>query len=90
MRSTFVAGEPEIDGSAVIVRVVVEDPALEDTGGIFVCRMTGYDAVSVERFPVGATASADGELRVEAADAAVRYALENRDQFDALFARLEQ
>ena len=88
MRTSSVVDEPEFDGQAVILRVVVEDPDVGEEGGVFVCRMTGYDDVAVESFPLGNTPSSDAESRVDAAAAARRYALENREQFDALFASL--
>jgi len=88
MRTTAVVGEPEIDGEHVIVRIAVEDPAQEDTGGLFVCRLRDYGDVSVETFPRGLTPPSEGEYRAEAAAAAIRHALENRELFDELFAQL--
>src|SRR5882672_3963823 len=88
MKRVSVVSEPEIDGGAVVLRVIVEDEALPDQGGVFVCRMKDYGSITVERFPRGQTPSSEGEDRVEAAAAAMRHALDNRDQFDALFARL--
>jgi hypothetical protein len=89
MRQVSVVGEPEIEDEAVVLRVVVEDPALADEGGVFVCRMRDYGTIAVEAFPRGLTPSSDGEFRVEAAHVAMRHALENREQFDALFAKLQ-
>ena len=88
MRTTAIVDEPEIDGDAVIVGVIVEDPDLPDQGGVFVCRLTSYDDVAVETFPRGQTPPSEGESRVEAATAARAYATENRDLFDGLFANL--
>jgi hypothetical protein len=84
-----VVGDPEIEDGAVIVRVIVEDPAREDDpGGVFICRMTGFDEITVETFPRGVTPSSDGEHRADAAEAAAKFARSNREQFKELFARL--
>jgi hypothetical protein len=88
MRTASVVSEPELEDDAVVLRVVVEDPASENPGGVFVCRMRDYGTIAVETFPRGQTPPSEGEHRVEAASAAMRHALENREQFDALFARL--
>jgi hypothetical protein len=88
MRTASVVSEPELEDGAIVLRVVVEDPALEDPGGVFVCRLKDYGTITVETFPRGQTPSSDAEHRVEAAAAALRHAIDNRDQFDALFARL--
>ena len=89
MRSANVESEPEIEDDAVVLRVVVEDPALEDSGGVFVCRLKGFGDVSVERFPRDQGPAPDGRLRALAAMAAVEHALENHDVFEALFAKLK-
>ena len=88
MKTTAIVGEPEVEGDVVVLRVVVEDPAETDSGGVFLCRMKDYGTISVESFPVGQTPSSRGEDRVDAAAAAMRYALENRNRFDALFAEI--
>jgi hypothetical protein len=87
MKTTSIVGEPELENGTVVLRVSVEDPAEPTAGGVFVCRLTDYASVSVETFPAGQTPSSSGEDRVEAAAAAMRYALENQSQFDALFER---
>ena len=88
MKTAAIVGEPEIDGSAVVVRVAVEDTVDPNAGGVFLCRMTDYGSVAVEAFPSGDTPSPSGADRVEAAAAAMRYAVDNGGQFDALFASL--
>ena len=40
MRTSAIVGEPEFDGESIILRVIVEDPDVENEGGVFVCRMT--------------------------------------------------
>ena len=88
MKNATVEGQPEIDGDAVVLRVVVEVPELEDTGGIFLCRMKGFGDTSVERLFRDLAPSADGRLRSLAAMAALEYAASHHDQFESLFARL--
>jgi hypothetical protein len=88
MRTTVVVGEPEIEGDVVVLRVAVEDAAETDSGGVFLCRMKDYGTISVESFPAGQTPSSRGEDRVDAAAAAMRFALENRNRFDELFAEI--
>jgi hypothetical protein len=88
MKTAAIVAEPEIDAGAVVVRVAVEDTVDPDAGGVFLCRMTNYGSVSVELFPPGDTPSASGADRVEAATAAMRYAVDNTARFDALFASL--
>ena len=89
MRHTVIEGDPEIEDDAVVLRVVIEDPALEDSGGIFICRLRGFGDVSVERFPRDQGPTPDGRLRAQAAVAAVEYAVEHHDAFETLFAKLE-
>jgi riboflavin-specific deaminase-like protein len=86
--SANVVSEPEIDAGTVVLRVVVENPAGPDTGSVFVCRMRGFDDVAVEAFPEGFAPGSPGEDRAAAAEAVKRYALENRERFEALFAQL--
>ena len=88
MRTTAVVGEPEIEGDVVVLRVIVEDTGDSNSGGVFLCRMKDYGSISVETFPVGQTPSSQGEDRVDAAAAAMRYALDNQNRFDSLFAQL--
>ncbi len=89
MPSVSVVGDPEIEDGAVIVRVIVEDPTrADDPGGIFICRLTAFDEVAVETFPRGQTPSSDGEHRADAAEAALKFARSNREQFKELFAKL--
>jgi hypothetical protein len=88
MRTANVVDPPEIEDDAVVVRVAVEDPAREDSGGVFICRLRDYGNVTVETFPRGLTPSSDAEYRVEAAAAALRHMLDNRELYDELFARL--
>ena len=88
MRTTAIVGEPQIEGDVVVLRVAVEDSAESDSGGVFLCRMKDYGTISVESFPAGQTPSSSGADRVDAAAAAMRYALDNQNRFDALFAEL--
>lgn len=90
MRQISVVSEPEIEDDAVVLRVVIEDPSQEDSGGIFVCRLRGFGNVTVERFPRDQAPSADGALRAAAAVAAMEHAVSNNDAFQALFAKLEE
>jgi hypothetical protein len=89
MKHAVVESEPEIEDDAVVLRVVVEDPAAEDSGGVFVCRLRGFGNIAVERFPRDQAPVADGRLRAMAAITAVKYALENHDLFEALFVKLQ-
>jgi hypothetical protein len=88
MRHANVEGDPEIEDDAVVVRVVIEDPSLEDSGGVFVCRLRGFGDVTVERFPRDVGPTPDGKLRALAAITAVEYAVQNHDTFEPLFAKL--
>ncbi|HVW23967.1 MAG TPA: hypothetical protein VHC69_01270 [Polyangiaceae bacterium] len=88
MKTAAIVGEPEVDGDTVVVRVAVDDTVDSNAGGIFVCRMTDYGSISVESFPPGDAPWPSGADRVEAATAALHYALDNSEQFDALFASL--
>lgn len=88
MKTAAIVGEPEIDVDAVVVRVAIEDTVDPNAGGVFLCRMTDYGSVAVEPFPPGDTPSPSGADRVEAASAAMRYAVDNSAHFDALFAAL--
>ena len=91
MSQATVVSEPEIDSGAVVVRVVVEnasDVDDDDTGSVFVCRLRGFDDVAVETFPEGQAPGLSGEYRATAAQAAQQYALDNRERFEELFARL--
>jgi hypothetical protein len=83
---TDVLGEPEIEGGEVVLRIAVDD-ARSDEGGMFICRMTDFDTISVEPF-LSQTPNPDAESRVAAATAARRHARENREQFEMLFAKL--
>ena len=88
MKTAAIVGEPEIDAGTVVVRVAVEDAADSDAGGVFLCRMKDYGTIAVESFPPGQTTLSSGADRVEAAAAAMRYAIANTSQFDALFEAL--
>jgi len=88
MKTAAIVSEPELDAGAVVVRVAVEDTVDADSGGVFLCRMKDYGTISVESFPSGETPWSSGADRVEAAAAAMRYALDNQTQFDELFASL--
>ncbi len=88
MKTAAIVGEPEIDNDSVMVRVAVDDTADSDSGGVFLVRMKDYGSITVESFPPGQTPSSSGADRVEAAAAAMRYALDNSNQFDSLFAQL--
>lgn len=70
------------DGKVVLI--VVHEP----TGEAFRCELTSFDDVVVTLVPAGLTPSSEGDARGEAARAAVRHALENREQFEHLFAQL--
>jgi len=89
MKRAVVESEPEIEDDAVVLRVVIEDPTLEDSGGVFICRLRGFGNVSVERFPRDQAPVADGRLRALAAITAVQHAVENHDTFESLFAKLQ-
>jgi hypothetical protein len=88
MENAVVESEPEIEDDAVVLRIVVEDPDGEDSGGVFVCRLRGFGSVTVERFPRDQSPVADGRLRAIAAITAMRHAVENHDAFESLFAAL--
>lgn len=88
MKHAVVESEPEIEDDAVVLRVVIEDPAAEDSGGVFVCRLRGFGNVTVERFPRDLGPAPDGRLRAIAAVTAVQYAVEHHDAFETLFAKL--
>ena len=88
MSRASVVSEPEIDAGSVVLRVVVENLAEADTGSVFVCRMRGFDDVAVEAFPEGHAPGLSGEDRAAAAEAVQRYALENRERLEAMFAQL--
>ncbi|HEX3595922.1 MAG TPA: hypothetical protein VHU80_12510 [Polyangiaceae bacterium] len=90
MKTAAIVGEPELEADSVVVRVAVEDTVEVDSGGLFVCKMKDYGTVAVESFPPGQTTLSSGADRVEAGAAAMRYALDNSVQFDALFAELRQ
>jgi riboflavin-specific deaminase-like protein len=85
-----IASEPEIDAGTVVLRVVVENPDEGETGSVFVCRMHGFEDVTVEAFPEGLAAAASGESRAAAAEAVHQYAIENRERLAGLFAALEK
>ena len=89
MAQATVESEPEIDGDAVVLRVAIEDPAADDSGGIFVCRLKDFGDISVERFLRDQAPGADGRLRALAAITAMEYAAENHDVFARLFATLD-
>jgi hypothetical protein len=88
MQHARVLDEPKIDGDAVVMRVLHEDPAQEDSGRIFVCRLTGFDDMTIETFPVGRTPGSDGRYRAEAAAAAKRYVETHVEQLEELFEEL--
>jgi hypothetical protein len=88
MSRASVVSEPEVDAGSVVLRVVVENLAEADTGSVFVCRMRGFDDVAVEAFPEGVAPGLSGEDRALAAEAVKRYALENRERLEAMFAQL--
>jgi len=89
MEHAVIESEPEIEDDAVVLRVVIEDPAAEDSGGVFICRLRGFGNVAVERFPRELGPAPYGKLRAIAAIAAVRYAVEHHDVFETLFAKLQ-
>jgi hypothetical protein len=88
MSQCTIVDEPRIEGDAVVVRVVHEDPAEENSGRVFVCRMTAFDTISVEPFPKGQTPHPSGEHRRQAAEAVRKYAEENLSRFEELFEEL--
>lgn len=90
MRTASIVSEPEIEDDAVVLRVVIEDPALEDSGGVFLCRLKGFGDVTVERFPRDQGVAPDGRLRAVAAITAVEHAVEHHDDFEVLFAKLQR
>jgi 5-amino-6-(5-phosphoribosylamino)uracil reductase len=83
-----IASEPEIDAGTVVLRVVVENPEEGETGSVFICRMRGFEDVTVEAFPEGLAPAASGESRAAAAEAVSRYASENRERLEQMFAVL--
>ena len=88
MLRSSIASEPEIEDGRVIVRVVILDTDVEDTGEVFVCHLRTFDDVAVDTFPKGQTPSSPGEYRALAAEAARDFALANRAQFEELFAKV--
>jgi hypothetical protein len=90
MIRSSIASEPEIEDGRVIVRVVVLDTEVEDTGEVFVCHLRTFDDVNVDTFPRGQTPSSPGEYRAIAAEAARQFALANREQFEELFAKVPE
>ena len=62
--------------------------ALESTGRVFVCKLTGFDEMEVEMFPPGETPSSPGDYRAEAAEFAKKYAEDHLDRFEELFEEL--
>jgi hypothetical protein len=88
MKNAVVEGEPEIEDGSIVLRVVIEDPEAEDSGGVFICRLRGFGDVAVERFPRDQAPISDGRLRAIAAIAAMQHAVENHDAFESLFAEL--
>jgi hypothetical protein len=88
MSRCSIVDEPTIEEGAVVVRVIVTDPAVENTGRVFVCRMTGFDAMTVEAFPRATTAHEGGEYRADAAAFAKQHAEANLDRFEELFEEL--
>jgi hypothetical protein len=82
MQHARVLDEPKIDGDAVVMRVLHEDPAQEDSGRIFVCRLTGFDDMTIETFPVGRTPGSDGRYRAVAAAAAKLFVETNVEQLE--------
>ena len=87
MIQTSIASEPEIEDGRVVLRVIVEDTDVEDTGQVFVCHLRAFDDVIVDTFPKGQTPSSPGEHRALAAETAREFAVANRTQFEALFAK---
>lgn len=83
-----IVDEPVIEDDAVVVRVILQDPAAEDSGRVIICRMTRFDEMTVETFPAGQTPHEEGEHRAEAAEFAKAYANENLDRFEELFEEL--
>jgi hypothetical protein len=90
MQHAVVENEPEIEDDSVVLRVIVEDPAADDSGGVFICRLRGFGSVTVERFPRDQAPVADGRLRAIAVITAMKYAVENHDAFEALFAKIHR
>lgn len=88
MIRTSIAAEPEIEDGRVVLRVVVEDTDVEDTGEVFVCHLRAFDDVVVDTLPKGQTPSSAGEYRAVAAETAREFAAANREQFEQLFATL--
>jgi hypothetical protein len=88
MSRCSIVDEPVIEGDAVVVRVIVTDPNVEDSGRVFVCRLTGFDEMTVEAFPRDRTPHEGGEYRAEAAEFAKEYAEKNLDRFEELFEEL--
>ena len=77
--------EPAIEDDAVVLRVVVIDPQIEDSGRVFVCRMKAFDDLVIEAFPRESTIQEEGEYRANAAEFAREYAEANLDTFERLF-----
>jgi hypothetical protein len=88
MDTCSIVGEPGIEDGAVVVRVLLQDPSAENSGRVIICRMTGFDAMSVETFPAGQTPHEEGEHRAEAAEFARRYAETHLALFEGLFEEL--
>jgi hypothetical protein len=81
---------PGIEGDAVVLRVIVRDPAMLNGGPVFVCKLRSFTEITVEQFPQGQTPPADADLRADAAKAAKKYMEENIGDIEHLFAELER
>jgi hypothetical protein len=70
------------DGKVVLM--VVHEPS----GQVFRCELTSFDDVVVNAVPRNLTPSPEGDARGEAAEAALKHARENQDEFVHMFAQL--
>lgn len=74
---------PRLEEGKVVLHVVHEP-----SGQVFRCELSNFDDVVVDTEPRDLTPSPEGDARGEAAEAALEYARENRDEFAQLFAQL--
>lgn len=88
MSHCSIVDEPKIEEGAIVVRVILEDPAAEDSGRVFVCRMTSFDDMTIETFPKGNAPGASGDERAEVAEFVRDYTGERLDYFSRLFEEL--
>jgi hypothetical protein len=90
MSQCTIVDVPVIEDDFVVVRVVHRDPAKEDVGRVFICKMRSFDELILDTLPEGLAPHVEGEYRAEAAEAARAYAAENLGTFEELFEELSR